>query len=222
MQICIGIISYLPDKEEVRQVRIARLESLLAQCQQFYKLPILIVAQNWREGEISLTEQCHPFYYDKLGITGARKKLRQLFLQSTYDYIIMVDDDIELFNSADSAKYYLSSIQNNPNCIFEYKNYLLNMFGISRELFEKYEFDDIDPERGEGFEDWIFVEKVKKDPSYRKILTLNLIAKERKELVEDPYSTWITPETDKKALTALSEKLIGKVHHAAPVRDFFC
>lgn len=219
MKIVLGIISYLPDEPEIRKERLKRVLHLLEQCSRLWQLPIMLIAQNWPI-EIELPESCYCYYYDKLGITGARKALRQHFLNSDFDYLIMFDDDMELIEDRRWILQYLSQVEHNPGCALECRNYLLNGFGISRNLFAAYDFDDIDPERGEGFEDWIFVEKLKSTPYYRKFMG-RLFAKERKELVEDPYSTWITPETDKKTLTALSARLIGKVHHAAP-KEFFC
>lgn len=135
-----------------------------------------------------MPEHCYCYRYDKLGITGARKTLRQHFLNSDFDYLIMFDDDMELTEDRRWILQYLSQVEHNPGCALECRNYLLNGFGISRNLFAAYDFDDIDPERGEGFEDWIFVERLKSTPRYRKFMG-RLFAKERKELVEDPYST---------------------------------
>ena len=43
---CIGIISYFPDDNKVRQIRIGKLNELLKRCDELFGLPILIVAQN--------------------------------------------------------------------------------------------------------------------------------------------------------------------------------
>ena len=46
MKICVGIISYLPDKEDIRQRRFEKLKKLINDLDYFFDLPILIVAQN--------------------------------------------------------------------------------------------------------------------------------------------------------------------------------
>lgn len=46
MKVCIGIVSYLPEDEQVRAVRVKRLNHLLDQCKRLYGLPVLIIAQN--------------------------------------------------------------------------------------------------------------------------------------------------------------------------------
>lgn len=43
---CIGIISYFPDDNKVREERIKRFISLLSVLDQYFKLPIVIIAQN--------------------------------------------------------------------------------------------------------------------------------------------------------------------------------
>lgn len=81
-----------------------------------------------------MTPSCRVYYYPKLGITGARKTLRQVFLTLDFDYIILLDDDMELLESTEQAKYYLKWIASNPTTALEYQNYLLNMFGMPRSL----------------------------------------------------------------------------------------
>ncbi|MBQ6628015.1 MAG: hypothetical protein IJH65_04285 [Methanobrevibacter sp.] len=46
MNICVGIISYLPDDPEVRQKRLNKLNTLVTKCDELFKLPIIIIAQN--------------------------------------------------------------------------------------------------------------------------------------------------------------------------------
>lgn len=46
MDICIGIISYLPDAPEIRKARLEKLNNLLKKCDEIFKLPIIIIAQN--------------------------------------------------------------------------------------------------------------------------------------------------------------------------------
>lgn len=46
MKICIGIISYLPNNQESREVRKNKINNLIDKCNEIFNLPILIVAQN--------------------------------------------------------------------------------------------------------------------------------------------------------------------------------
>lgn len=43
---CIGIISYFPDDNKVRKIRIDKLNNLLKRCDELFNLPIIIIAQN--------------------------------------------------------------------------------------------------------------------------------------------------------------------------------
>jgi len=59
---------------------------------------VIIIAQNWGDTmptQIDSVVTLHK-YKSKLGITGARRALRNAFLSSEYDYMIMLDDDIVL------------------------------------------------------------------------------------------------------------------------------
>ena len=207
MNICIGIISYLPDGGKAREIRRSRAVRLFDQCQRLLNLPIIVVAQNWDNIEF---EGVTFFHFDKLGITGARSKLRDILLESEYDYFIMIDDDMELVEDPSQFKQYLNLIYRTPTTILEYKNYLLNMFGIPRVILEREEYDNIEAEKGEGFEDWIYVSRLKNKykANYYRLDGLKLIPKPRSELVEDPYSTWITETVDKDAITNKSWEII--------------
>ena len=95
ISICIGIISYLPDEEDVRKVRIARLNDLIYSCNKTFNLPIIIIAQNWKkEDRVNITQNCTIVFKDKLGITLARETLRKYFIEKTqYSHMICFDDD---------------------------------------------------------------------------------------------------------------------------------
>ena len=49
MKKCIGIISYLPDNEKVRETRVRRLNKLLHKLDEIFNLPIIIIAQNYQD-----------------------------------------------------------------------------------------------------------------------------------------------------------------------------
>ena len=188
MRFCIGIISYFPD-DESRSVRIDRLKKLLRQLNNHFKLPIIIVAQNWKEFKVE-QGNIAVFNYDKLGITGARITLRKHFLNSVYDYIIMFDDDMEL--SEDQSEYdnYISTIESTKKEYYYVKNYLNNFSCISRRGFDRVNYDlSVDPEQGTGYEDWVFNEKCKRLLDSMDIKT-KLPAYDRSHFLDDQYSTW--------------------------------
>lgn len=189
MKICIGITSYLPDDSDSRQVRIDRLKKLLKQLNNHFKLPIIIVAQNWKEFKVE-QGNIAVFNYNKLGITGARIILRKHFLNSVYDYMIMLDDDMEL--SEDQSEYdnYISTIESTKKEYYYVKNYLNNFSCISRIGFDRVNYDlSVDPEQGTGYEDWVFNEKCKKLLDSMDMKT-NLPAYDRSHFLDDQYSTW--------------------------------
>lgn len=103
----------------------------------------------------------------------------------------MLDDDMELVEDPNQVKHYINLIYSMPAAILEYQNFLLNMFGIPKIIFEKEPYDDIEAEKGEGFEDWIYVSRLKKKykNNYFRITNLNLLQHSRHELVEDEFST---------------------------------
>ena len=118
----IGIISYLPDDKEVREYRKNKLSALIDKAISLFNLPIMIIAQNYSEEDIwDIKNKDNKIliydYIHKLGITGARKVLREKFLKSSYDYLIMIDDDVELIGN--SSDKYLSQIDENPDCFIE-------------------------------------------------------------------------------------------------------
>lgn len=206
----IGIISYLPENKAIRQIRQNKLDTLLEKCNKLFNLPIIIIAQNYLESDIWYYKNKYNniLIYDavvKLGITGARKRLREEFLKSDFDYLIMIDDDIELIG--DSGEKYLSQIDQYPNCFIENNKSRLQLFAISREIFSKHNFNDIEAERGEGFEDRIFFYTLcKKFPEAHKKF-INTGIKEKALATADPNSTWYKNQNLKDMLEKTSKKI---------------
>lgn len=210
MKICVGIISYFPDDER-RKVRINRFRSLISQLNNHFKLPVIIVAQNWKdfrveEGNIAV------FSYDKLGITRARSTLRKHFINSTYDYMIMLDDDMELSDNQVDYDLYLRAIESNKKEYYYVRNYLNNFSCISKQGIQKVDYDlSIDPEQGTGFEDWIFHTKCKKILDSMELDTA-LPAHDRTYFLNDQFSTWNTGnEKLSKSNNAVSLGIIRKL-----------
>ena len=198
----IGIISYLPDDEKIRKHRFTKLANLLYQCNYiFNNLPIMIIAQNWKEEEFKKISKPNikGFFYDKLGIVGARNKLREHFLNSLYNYLIMLDDDVSLTGGPIQGIEYLRQLNLYKDGFWEFNLTLLKLFAISKSLFEKESFDEnINPENGEGFEDRIFVSKLRaKYPSLKHQFNVEGL-RQSSISTKDSDSTWYKNQDIKK------------------------
>ena len=156
----IGIISYLPDDKKIRNIRMKKLLRLLHSCNDIFNLPIIIIAQNYNEDDLKQIKQINNisiYEFVKLGIVGARNALRNIFLNSPYSYLIMLDDDCSISGTKEAGQKYLSQIDENPNCYYEFNKSLLKLFAISKIMFNKIAFDEeCNPELGQGFEDRLF------------------------------------------------------------------
>ena len=199
MKLVIGIISYFPDDKEITSQRYRKLCNLLSSCRRLFNLPVIIIAQNWKSELVRVPWATIYRYEDKLGITGARKELRKKFLESDYDYLIMLDDDCEVIGS--SGTRYLETIYHNPGCFIEYNSTLLKLFAISKELFEQVDYDDVNPENGEGFEDRVFVNKLRNlFPDRRREFDERVGVEQHSESTADPLSTWYKGQNIKQML----------------------
>ena len=202
----------MPDEEEVRKIRVERLNNLLDKCRyNLPELPILIVAQNWKGNEIPVKGNLTVFNYGKLGITKARDTLRKMFLDTRYDYMICFDDDFEINKSPISFSKYIKILNTIPNAFIEYENYIMNLCAMSRYIAERYPFDEsISAETGTGFEDWIYVSVIKNSDKehYYNVRNLNLATRPRSELVNDKYSTWQNESVNKEDINQKSSQII--------------
>ena len=162
MKKCFGIISYFPWEQPERKQRQDRLDRLIRRLSDLWPdIPIMIISQQWKY--YNLDKKCKNevirFDYGKLGILGARQTLRKHFLESAFDYIIMLDDDalFELDNN-NVAQEYINEIDNHPDgfCFLQYANSQLNLCAISRYIYEQEPIPNIDPQKSEGFEDRIW------------------------------------------------------------------
>lgn len=151
----IGIISYFPDKQPDRDLRIDRFNSLLLTLDRLFKgIPILVVAQNWKD--YVPNRDIISYKFDKLGILMARRTLRELFLLSNYENMITMDDDVMI--SGESGNLFLKQIDDNPNSmgVFCWEHSQLNLLYISKHIYSQVDLPDIDPEKDQGFEDVVF------------------------------------------------------------------
>lgn len=158
-----GIISYFPNNDseyhiETRRERSRRFRELLYKLEELWSdVDIMVIAQNWQDFELpEIKNKIIQYNYGKLGILGARKELRKRFLDSDYDYLIMLDDDAMV--SSDNPQEYLDEIDKHPNGIGVIRKVQcpLSFFAISKHIYSQVELPEIDAEKGEGFEDDIF------------------------------------------------------------------
>jgi len=214
MNICIGIISYLPDDNEVRLSRIKRLNNLLIKCDELFRLPILIVAQNWSNVEIAKLKESKLIIYNHrnpLGITGARKVLREKFLNSEYDYLIMLDDDSELTGTREGALDYLKQIESHPKMYGLFKSMLLKLFAISKEVYQLIDFPDLDAVKGDFFEDMYLIMALNKKYPDKKFTFKRGQLSESSNSASDPFSTWYHKQYIKKQMGDRTRKLIKEL-----------
>lgn len=196
MKICIGIISYFPDDDK-REIRIERAKKVIEDCNKLFDLPIIIVAQNWK-GVMLYDDNLHIHRYDKLGITGARKELRKLFLDSEYDYMIMLDDDAKLVGTRSDASLYLDQIENHPGKWYGiYKSQLLKLFAISKDMFREVDYPEGEAENGDFFEDMYLIMLLNKLYPENKFLFIRNTLNDISDSANDPNSTWYHKQFNK-------------------------
>lgn len=160
-----GIISYFPnnDTEYHRYVRKQRTKRCTELLQTLGKLwptvDIIILTQNWRDYQppkIPNNISIRKSPIKRLGILSARRVLRQEFLDSDYDYLIMLDDDVTI--QCRNPAQYLQEIDNHPDGIGIVSNSdnALSLVAISKTIFQQITYPKVYKERGEGFEDIAF------------------------------------------------------------------
>lgn len=202
----IGIISYLPDDPKTRKIREEKIASLLSACDELFDLPIIIVAQNWKDFNVDC---CQIYSFDEpLGIIGARKELRKIFLKSGYDYLIMLDDDCVLSGDQESAKRYLDQIDSHPGGYGMFKSTLLKLFAISKEILSEVDYRDGEVENGDFFEDILFVETLKKKYPHNAFVFNRGNLNEISNNYNDENSTWYHGQFNKKAMGDKTREMI--------------
>lgn len=156
-----GVVSYIPDVEPARSLRIERLDRLFKQIHDLFgDVNWLIIAQNWKNYEVpSFVKNVDVRKFPKLGILNARKKLREEFLKTNFDYLIMMDDDciVETIGPL-IAQAYMDELNMHPNgfVFLQYDAAQLNLCAISKYVYQREPMVDIDPQNGEGYEDTVF------------------------------------------------------------------
>ena len=165
----IGIVSYLPtDNYQARQQRLLR---LLEQLRNYWPfLPIIIIAQNWRNNSFLPTDlDITVFNYkDGLGILKARQTLREKFLEMDYEQLIMFDDDAVIETTYENAQNFIKTCMDHPRGFMFLKGHRRDPLGIydpaqlngcciSRWLIEAEPIrDEWDPQKYGIFEDVVY------------------------------------------------------------------
>lgn len=155
-----GIISWFPD-DHSRKARQERLNRTFKQILNLWPdAEFLVIAQNWGDykppKEVTNIEIVKKV---KLGILGARKALREEFLKTDYDYLIMCDDDILLqVEKTFTPEYFMEELEKHPEgyMFIQCNGFALTFCAISRWIYERVPMVDIDPEKEEGYEDVVF------------------------------------------------------------------
>lgn len=213
---CIGIISYFPDKEDTRIERTTRFINLLSTLDQYFKLPIVIIAQNWKD--FSLPEYSNTIYLYKysrgLGITKARTILRDKLLNKDFDYFIFLDDDSKIICNSNGIKNYFNEIDVHPKMVGKFNGYWLRLLAISREMLKLMDFDFIENKeasRGEIWEDVAYL------ATYQRLYPQRFFNFSKKDIDEisevsrsDPHSTWYKKEFGNEIqIRLLTRKIIN-------------
>ena len=210
MKKVVGIISYFVEDTEVREYRKHKLLRLLQRLNSLFNLPIHIIAQNYNKEDIETISKINNVtldLHDKLGISGARECLRQWFVSSFFDYIILIDDDVTL-KGYDGTEY-LKQIDQHPNGFIEFTKSRHQLMAISKYCYSQVAYTDVEPERGEGFEDRIVYNKLLKYFPDRHFKFKNTGLIEEAIATADKYSTWYKDQNVNEML----EKTFKIIHN---------
>lgn len=188
-KICFGIPSYLPDGK-ARSKRLKKVKATLNYLSKtFPNVSVLIIAQNWNDA-LEVKNNWIVYNYDRLGITGARIKLREKFLESKFEHLIMLDDEI-VFN-VKKPELFLSEILKHPDgwTIFG-RN--IQFAIISKYLYSKIRFPDVDVIRDHIYEDIVFVKILQyyfNDSRYTISQDIVEYSPDKNATTADDSSTW--------------------------------
>ena len=158
---CFLIISYVSSTDDARAQKFTELVNTL---DEWFDLPILVMARDWATHKMPESKNLHVYYIDQPGICTARKALRTVALLTEYNFFIMLDDDVTLNGSKEGAQLYLEQAKKYQHgFIVNPIIPMLKLFGVSREIFEAVEYapftNSYPPEPGRylGFEDAAYV-----------------------------------------------------------------
>ena len=136
----IGIISYLPTGN-LRERRKQLLCDLLTQLSvMFPSTKILLVAQNYQQqdiNEIRVFSNVEIHTYSQLGLGGARNELKRLFLNTSFNQLVMFDDDCILTGDRIDGQLYEKEISEHKNEIVFMHYPSLKMCCVPRSLYSQ-------------------------------------------------------------------------------------
>ena len=175
----------------------------------------MIVAQNWGQSKLKLINANNKTilykYKNRLGINGARQKLRKHFLESEYDYLIMLDDDSTLFGTKEDGLRYIEDIKNHPNMWGAKKPLLLKLFAISKEVFKEVDYKAGSIENGDFFEDMLLIRTLEKRYPERRFYFNASGLREQSDSVNDPLSTWYHGQFVKREIGDRTREIIKEL-----------
>ena len=202
----------MPDDAKKREARVDKLYKLIETCNDIFKLPFIIIAQNWKGEKFNVSGDSKIINYtEPLGIIGARQELRKVFLASKYDYIIMLDDDCELMGTSENGKQYIKQIKEHPDMYGTWNGTLLKLFAISKEIFKQVDFGTGKVENGDYFEDILLVNTLeKKFPTKHFIFNKNGLV-EKSNNYNDPNSTWFYGQFNKHDIGDRTRALLKEI-----------
>ena len=163
----IGIISYFPD--DIWEERKTRFEAFLSQTQElFANIPIVIIAQNWKDFIPKNQKSIFIYHFPKLGIVGARRKLNDILLDFDFTFAILLDDDAIYYGN--NSYDFLAAFENKTsgycfrNChdherliANRYMPAALNLCVISKDLLQLNPIDTrFDPQKSIAYEDVVW------------------------------------------------------------------
>lgn len=206
-KVYLGVVSFLPNKTYDRSMRQARLDELLIKLRAVSNLPILIIAQNWQDYLPSISGITVYQYDIGLGIAAARAKLRDAFLETDGDYLIMLDDDLILEFTKNDFTEYINEILRHPNgfCFPRQSNFAnmypndhyidacLNLNVVSRYIYEQTPMVNAEASLGQCWEDKLFLKLVTKKYSELEFIMPKTIKfrKDPPEAKKCLPSTWV-------------------------------
>ena len=159
-RVCFGIPSWFPEAEPGRGKRQERLNKLFRQITDLFgDVDWLVVAQNWHGYKVpDYIKNIKIREKPQLGILKARKELRKFFLEEGYDYLVMLDDDVILETKPEfTREYFFDTLRKNPfGFVFLQYSWSLTFCAVSRYIYSREDMVDIDPQKGEGYEDMVF------------------------------------------------------------------
>ena len=185
-------------------------------------IDIIILAQNWRNyqpPEIPNNISIRRSPIKRLGICSARKVLRQEFLDSEYDCLIMLDDDTNI--KCDDPVAYIKELDDHPNSVIMTETTLnpLHMFAIPKQLYSQVDIPDVIRERGDGLEDFVFAAECKaRFPDQIVYIPISILDVSADKFLNNCPSTWASERpVDWEQLARATDSLIASVNRTASV-----